>query len=59
MQDIERILSGKIVFAIKQIYNQDISPNQIIFQKTKKEFEGDITKEVEIVRTSRYANKEK
>jgi arginyl-tRNA synthetase len=40
---IEDILTAKVVVAIKVIYEQDISPNQIIFQKTKQEFDGDIT----------------
>ena len=40
---IENTLTGKVIEAIKDSYDQIISPNQITFQKTKKEFEGDIT----------------
>ncbi|MEK6615738.1 MAG: arginine--tRNA ligase [Bacteroidota bacterium] len=40
---IEDILSKKTVEAITSLYDQSISPNQITFQKTKQEFEGDLT----------------
>ena len=43
MQNIQDILTGKVSEAIKKLYDQSISPNQITFQKTKQEFEGDIT----------------
>ena len=40
---IEEILSRKVIPAIQSLYNQSVSSNQITFQKTKQEFEGDIT----------------
>ncbi|HET7818247.1 MAG TPA: arginine--tRNA ligase, partial [Bacteroidia bacterium] len=40
---IESILTEKTIEAIKKLYDQSISPNQIVFQKTKPEFEGDLT----------------
>ncbi|MBI4929177.1 MAG: arginine--tRNA ligase [Bacteroidetes bacterium] len=40
---IENILTGKTIEAIKTLYDQSVSPNQITFQQTKKEFEGDST----------------
>ena len=40
---IENILTEKTIEAIKKLYDQSISPNQIVFQKTKPEFEGDLT----------------
>ena len=43
MQSIQNILSDKILEAIKALYEQSISPNQVTLQKTRSEFEGDIT----------------
>ncbi len=40
---IESLLSNLVVNAVKEIYNQTIDQRIIQFQKTKKEFEGDIT----------------
>ena len=40
---IQEILSSKIIESIKIVYNQSVLANQIAFQKTKQEFEGDIT----------------
>src|ERR1035437_9815431 len=40
---IENSLVGHTVDAIKKLYEQSISPNQITLQKTRPEFEGDIT----------------
>ncbi|MFI5164076.1 MAG: arginine--tRNA ligase [Bacteroidia bacterium] len=40
---IENILIERTLEAIKKLYEQSVSPNQITFQKTKVEFEGDIT----------------
>ncbi len=40
---IENILTAKSIEAIKNRFDQSVSPNQITFQKTKPEFEGDIT----------------
>ncbi|MBI3501828.1 MAG: arginine--tRNA ligase [Bacteroidetes bacterium] len=40
---IEELLKGKVVEGIKFLFDQSVSPNQITFQKTKQEFEGDIT----------------
>ena len=43
LMDIEEILNSKCVEAMSQLYKQSLSPNQFVFQKTKPEFEGDIT----------------
>lgn len=43
MQKIEQILTDKSLEALKSLYGQFLSPNQIALQKTKIEFEGDIT----------------
>lgn len=40
---IEELLNRKVIEALKSIYDQSVSPNQITFQKTKQEFEGDVT----------------
>src|ERR1035437_7727509 len=40
---IENILTEKTIEAIKALFEQSISPNQVTLQKTKTEFEGDIT----------------
>jgi len=40
---IENILVEKSILAIKDIYSQSVSQSQISFNKTKPEFEGDIT----------------
>jgi arginyl-tRNA synthetase len=40
---IEDILSAQIKNAIKQLYGFECSPEQIQLQKTRREFEGDIT----------------
>jgi len=42
-QRIENILTEKTLEAIKALFEQSISPNQITLQKTRPEFEGDIT----------------
>ena len=40
---LESILSEGVIQAVSELYGQTISPDIIQFQKTKKEFEGDIT----------------
>lgn len=40
---IENQLSEAIKSAIKALYGQDITPEQVVLQKTKKEFEGHLT----------------
>jgi len=40
---IEETLSKLVVQLIKKVYNQDVDGGLVQFQKTKKEFEGDIT----------------
>jgi arginyl-tRNA synthetase len=40
---IEQILSAQMVSAIRKLYSQDCTPEQIQLQKTRREFEGDIT----------------
>ena len=39
----ENPLKDVIALAIKNLYNADVSINEITFQETKKEFEGDVT----------------
>ena len=43
MQVIEQILTAKIIAAIRHLYGQDCTTEQIQLQKTRREFEGDIT----------------
>lgn len=40
---IEQKLTGIVINAIQSLYNTDVTPEQVQFQTTKKEFEGDIT----------------
>ena len=40
---LESTLTGGVIQAISELYGQTITPDIIQFQKTKKEFEGDIT----------------
>ena len=40
---IESILKEKTIEAIKQLYEQTVSSSHITLQKTKFEFEGDLT----------------
>ena len=40
---IEQILAKCIADAIKILYHTDIDPSVIVPQKTRKEFEGDLT----------------
>ena len=41
--NLESIFSEGVIQAVSELYGQTISPDIIQFQKTKKEFEGDIT----------------
>jgi len=41
--NIQEIVAGKVVEAIHRLYGQALQPEQITFNKTKPEFEGDIT----------------
>jgi arginyl-tRNA synthetase len=43
MQAIEQVLTNGILMAIKQLYGSDCPKEQVQLQKTRKEFEGDIT----------------
>jgi arginyl-tRNA synthetase len=43
MQAIEQILTAKIQSAVSELYNQNCTSEQIQLQKTRREFEGDIT----------------
>jgi arginyl-tRNA synthetase len=43
MQVIEQIITAKVVSAIRQLYGQDCSPEQVQLQRTRREFDGDIT----------------
>ena len=40
---LEQLLTNKILDAFKTLYNQDIDPRLITIQKTRREFEGDLT----------------
>eukprot|EP01029_Cantina_marsupialis_P003926 TRINITY_DN1394_c0_g3_i1.p2 TRINITY_DN1394_c0_g3~~TRINITY_DN1394_c0_g3_i1.p2 ORF type:complete len:598 (+),score=123.03 TRINITY_DN1394_c0_g3_i1:5424-7217(+) len=40
---IESIIKGKVVEAIKQVYGQEIEEKTVQIQKTRREFEGDLT----------------
>jgi len=40
---IEQILTDKIIDAVKELYSQSVKSDTIQIQKTRKEFEGDIT----------------
>ena len=40
---LESTLAQGVVSTVKQLYAQEISPKSVQFQKTKKEFEGDVT----------------
>ena len=40
---IEQILSSKVSTAVKELYATDFPSNKVVFAKTNKEFEGDIT----------------
>ena len=43
MKNLEHLLTDTIIASVKSIYNADLIPNQINFQTTRKEFDGDIT----------------
>lgn len=43
MQAIEQILTASTIAAVRELYGKDCSGEQIQLQKTRKEFEGDIT----------------
>ena len=40
---IEQQLNNAVIEAVKALYGQDITPEQVTLQKTKKEFEGHLT----------------
>ena len=40
---IEQQLQAAVIEAVKALYGQDITPEQVALQKTKKEFEGHLT----------------
>ena len=41
--NLESVLTESVIKAVKILYNQDIEFESVQFQKTKKEFEGDLT----------------
>ncbi|MBN2481657.1 MAG: arginine--tRNA ligase [Bacteroidales bacterium] len=43
MQQIEEIITGSVVGAMHSLYGRTCSPEQIQLQKTRREFEGDVT----------------
>ena len=40
---IEEQLTASVIAAVKELYGQDIEPQMVTLQKTKKEFEGNLT----------------
>ena len=46
---IEYELQQSVSNALKQLYNHDVAPENIVLQKTKKEFEGDFIQFLEFV----------
>jgi len=40
---ISEVIQNKVVEGVKQLFGVDISDEQVTFQRTKKEFEGDFT----------------
>ena len=40
---IERIISRSVIEAVKALYGQDVAPKMVQIQKTKQEFEGNLT----------------
>lgn len=43
MQSLESLLAAKTAEAVKALFNKEIDPATVTFQKTNKDFEGDIT----------------
>jgi len=43
MKDLEILLVNPILTAVKELFGDDLPENQVNFQTTRKEFEGDIT----------------
>ncbi|MBN1143242.1 MAG: arginine--tRNA ligase [Bacteroidales bacterium] len=43
MQAIDQMMTAKTIAAVRELYGKDCSGEQIQLQKTRKEFEGDIT----------------
>lgn len=43
MQSLESLLAGGVKQAIGTLYAKEVDLNQVVFQKTNKEFEGDLT----------------
>lgn len=41
--NLEKLLTEKVKFAINELYGADVNDNLVQFQKTRKDFEGDIT----------------
>lgn len=41
--EIERKLADNVINAVKELYGADLPPNQLTFQETRKEFEGQLT----------------
>ena len=40
---IESVISSSVIEAIKALYGQDVEPKMVQIQKTKQEFEGNLT----------------
>jgi arginyl-tRNA synthetase len=41
--NLEKLLTEKVKFAIQELYGVEANDNLVQFQKTRKDFEGDIT----------------
>ena len=40
---IESIISNSVIEAVKALYGQEVAPKMVQIQKTKQEFEGNLT----------------
>ena len=40
---IDSLIAGKTVEAVQKLYGQEVKPESISLQKTRPEFEGDLT----------------
>ncbi|MCF8304317.1 MAG: arginine--tRNA ligase [Bacteroidales bacterium] len=52
---IHQIIAQKVTTALKELYSTELKPGEIAIQKTRREFEGDIT--VVVFPITRYAKK--
>ena len=43
MKNLESLLLNPILLAVKKLFGADLPENQVNFQTTRKEFQGDVT----------------